>query len=98
MVQAELLLGAAKSNRPEATRYAIRAFLAPLEIVPFDSEAAAQYAEVRAQLEMAGTPIGPNDLVIAATVLSRGGTLVTSNIKEFQRVSGLRTEDWTVVL
>jgi tRNA(fMet)-specific endonuclease VapC len=94
MVQAELLLGAQKSTRGEATKSAIREFLAPYEIVAFDQSAAAHYAEIRAHLERKGTPIGPNDLVIAATVLCRGGCLITSNVKEFRRVPGLQVEDW----
>lgn len=95
LVQAELLLGAQKSTKAEATKSAIREFLTPYEIVAFDQSAAAHYAEIRAHLERKGTPIGPNDLVIAATVLCRGGCLITSNVKEFRRVPGLRVEDWT---
>jgi len=95
MVEAELLFGAAKSNRAEATRKTVRAFLAPFKIVPFDSNAASHYAVVRAHLEAAGTPIGPDDLIIAATVLSAGGCLITANTNEFQRVPGLRLEDWS---
>lgn len=94
MVEAELLLGAAKSVRAEATREAVRAFLAPFQVVPFDSSAASHYAIVRAHLEASGTPVGPNDLIIAATVLSSGGCLITANTNEFQRVPGLLLEDW----
>jgi tRNA(fMet)-specific endonuclease VapC len=94
MVQAELLLGAAKSNRPVETRKVIAAFLAPFEIVPFGSEAAAVYAEIRGTLERTGKPIGPNDFIIAATAIAYGGVLVTANLHEFQRVPGLRSESW----
>ena len=95
IVEAELLLGAAKSNRPVKTRDVVRRFLSPLAITPFDSTAAAQYAEIRGDLEKQGRPIGPNDYLIAATVMASGGTLVTANWKEFERVAGLRIEDWT---
>ena len=95
MVLAELWLGALKSEHPQKTRKHMAALLEPLEVVPFDRQAASAYAEVRATLEKQGTPIGPNDLVIAATVLGRNGTLVTHNRKEFGRVPGLRVVDWT---
>jgi tRNA(fMet)-specific endonuclease VapC len=94
MVRAELLLGAAKSQRPLETRKVIDAFLTPFEIVPFGAEAAEAYAEIRGRLEQAGRPIGPNDFVIAATAIAEGGVLVTANLDEFKRVPGLRSESW----
>ena len=69
-------------------------FLLPYEIIPFDSLAAETYATVRQRLEKAGTPMGANDLMIAATVLSTGGVLVTNNTVEFGRVRGLKVENW----
>lgn len=94
MVRAELLLGAVKSSRPQTAGKAVARLLAPLELVAFGAEAADAYASVRAELEKQGQLIGPNDLIIAATVLAAGGTLVTHNVREFARVPGLRVEDW----
>lgn len=94
MVKAELLFGAAKSRLPEKTRTALGWFFAPFGSLPFDDAAASIYATIRAGLEREGTPIGPNDLVIAATALANGATLVTHNTREFGRVSGLACEDW----
>jgi len=62
--------------------------------LPFDDACAERYGIIRSELESAGTPIGPNDLMIAATALAHGATLVTNNVKEFSRVAGLRLEDW----
>lgn len=90
IVQAELLLGAFKSKNPDKTRYAIEQLLCNYEIVPFDSPCARAYARIRAELEGAGKIIGPNDLIIAATALAHDAVLVTNNVREFKRVSGLR--------
>jgi tRNA(fMet)-specific endonuclease VapC len=70
-------------------------FLAGISIVPLTSHAATHYARVRADLEARGTPIGPLDLMIAAQGLALGATVITTNLKEFGRVRGLRCEDWT---
>ncbi len=96
VTRAELLFGAAKSNNPEKTRSAQRAFLEPLATLPFDDAAAEHYGRIRAQLETAGTPIGPNDLLIAAIALAHDLIVVTHNVREFGRVSGLKIEDWEV--
>ena len=94
MVRAELLLGAMKSRNPGPTGKLVEAFLAPFELLPFDRAATGHYADIRHQLETAGKPIGPNDLVIAATARSRNLVLVTHNRSEFSRVPSLATEDW----
>ncbi|MDR2373720.1 MAG: type II toxin-antitoxin system VapC family toxin [Bifidobacteriaceae bacterium] len=94
MVKAELLFGAARSRDPQAESAKVKAFLDGFEIEAFGSRAAARYGEIRSALERAGQAIGPNDLIIAATVLAAGGTLVTHNIKEFERVPGLALADW----
>jgi tRNA(fMet)-specific endonuclease VapC len=73
---------------------AFEAFCANVAVLPFDDAAAAQAAEIRASLERRGQPIGPHDLLIAATALARGATLVTRNQREFARIEGLRCEDW----
>ena len=62
--------------------------------LPFDDRAAEAYGTIRADLERQGTPIGPNDLLIAAIGLASGAILVTHNSREFGRVAGLKTEDW----
>jgi tRNA(fMet)-specific endonuclease VapC len=91
---AELWFGAAKSSRPHRTRESVDAFLKPFEVLPFEAEAAENYAEVRLQLEKEGRPIGERDLLIAAIAKSRHLTVVTHNVREFSRVSGLKVEDW----
>ena len=96
MVRAELLLGVLKSRDSARTREVVEQFLAPYQVLAFDDRAADVYATVRADLERRGCPIGPNDLVIAATALSHNLVLVTHNTAEFSRVPGLRVEDWTV--
>ena len=90
IVEAELLLGAFKSQNPEKNRLAIENLLCNYEVVPFDSACARTYARIRADLEAAGQIIGPNDLIIAATALVHDATLATNNVREFQRVPNLR--------
>ena len=90
----ELEYGAAKSLWPEKNRNLIKLFLAPLTILPFDSEDAIAAGEIRRLLEKAGTPIGPYDLQIAAQGVARGYTVVTHNTGEFSRVPNLKIEDW----
>ncbi len=94
LVKAELLYGAAKSARREENEKHLILFLEPFEIVPFDDNATARYADIRFRTKVKGTPVGPNDLIIAATVLSRNGVLVTNNIKEFQHIQDLMVENW----
>lgn len=91
---AELQYGVAKSARPEQNALALGALLAPLRVEPFDDTAATVYGAVRAGLERAGTPIGSLDLLIAAHALALDRTLVTNNAREFERVAGLRVENW----
>ena len=93
---AELQYGAAKSARPAYHESLIIAFCAPLTIASFDAQAAEVYGTVRAALERAGTPIGPLDTLIAAHALAVGATIVTANVREFQRVAGLTVENWRV--
>lgn len=65
-----------------------------LAVLPFDAPADAHYADIRSTLERAGTPIGSHDLFIAAHARSLGLTLVTHNLREFERVPGLKVVDW----
>jgi tRNA(fMet)-specific endonuclease VapC len=95
MVRAELLHGCLKSDRSEENLQAVGRFLAPYRRLPFGAKAAEHYAEIRATLERSGETIGPNDLVIAATVRAAGAILVTNNLREFQRVPELECEDWS---
>lgn len=95
VVCAELEYGARKSNNYERTIALYNSFLREFQVVPFSKSEAAAYGEIRRQLETAGAPIGPNDLLIAANAFN-GGCLVTHNVKEFSRIEGLVIEDWTV--
>lgn len=89
----ELWFGVAKSQSRKNTS-ALREFLKPFEVVAFDEKAAEVYGSVRMQLEAAGTPIGPLDTQIAAHAISLGVTLVSNNLREFQRVDGLKLANW----
>lgn len=91
---AELLHGAAKSDRPAEKRHEVERLTARLEVLPFDDEAAGHFGDIRAELERQGRVIGPYDLMIAAHARSRGLAVVTGNLGEFSRVPGLRSEDW----
>ena len=92
----ELLYGAEKSARPAENRQTVERFAARLGVLPFDSEAAAHTADIRANLEHRGVIIGSYDLMIAGHARSRGLVVVTGNLDEFCRVDGLRSEDWVV--
>jgi tRNA(fMet)-specific endonuclease VapC len=94
IVKAELCLGALRSANPTQNRAKVDAFLRPYVSLPFDDAAAEIHAQIRHQLETAGTPIGPHDLQIAAIALANSATLVTHNTAEFSRVPGLLLEDW----
>jgi len=94
VVLMELLHGAAKSARPIENRRAVEDFAARLIVLPFDEAAADHGAEIRAELERKGKAIGAYDLLIAGHARSRGLTLITGNLREFERVAGLRSEDW----
>jgi tRNA(fMet)-specific endonuclease VapC len=89
----ELAFGVAKSGSVK-NRKALDMFLAPLQILPFDSQCLWFYADLRASLEKQGLAIGPMDTLIAAQALSIDGTLVTNNIKEFMRVPKLKLDNW----
>lgn len=91
---AELQYGVAKSGNPEKNQQRLNEFLVPFEILPFGVEAARIYGELRTRLERSGRPIGPLDQMIAAHALSENLVLVTNNVREFQRVEGLKLENW----
>jgi tRNA(fMet)-specific endonuclease VapC len=94
IVLTELLYGAAKSARPDHNRREVERFAARLEALPFDAGTADHAADIRAGLERRGQTIGGYDLLIAGYARSRGLIVVTDNLGEFNRVEGLRCEDW----
>jgi tRNA(fMet)-specific endonuclease VapC len=94
ITEAELRTGAVKSESPIRALHRIENFLQPLAIAEFSSDDAITYAQVRAKLERAGTPIGPLDTLIASQAMARKLTLVSNNEREFRRVSGLHVENW----
>ncbi len=91
---AELMFGVEKSgNRLRNLDNALD-FTRRVSVLFFDDKAAMEYGKLRAELQRKGTPIGPNDTLIAAHARSIDATLVTNNIREFNRVQGLRVENW----
>jgi len=93
IVAAELRYGAAKKGSARLTAQ-LEAVLGALEVLPFEAPADATYGMLRTRLEQAGTPIGANDLLIAAQALSLGYTIITDNEREFGYVPDLRRENW----
>lgn len=96
VVVGELLFGALRSKHVTKSLAEVQAFRLGFVSLPFDDAAAKHYAELRADLASKGTPIGPNDMLIAAIALAHGLTLVTHNTAEFSRVVGLTVEDWQI--
>ncbi len=92
---AELEYGVIRSSDPARNKLALVEFCCPLEVLAFDDRAAAIYGQIRSELEYAGRPIGPLDMLIAAHALSVDAVLVTNNLHEFQRVPNLNLENWT---
>jgi tRNA(fMet)-specific endonuclease VapC len=93
-VKAELYYGAARSQDPARSLARQEAFLRVFVSLAFDDHVARVYGRIRADLAARGTPVGANDLLIAAIVLAAELTLVTHNTSEFSRISGLALEDW----
>ena len=93
VVAAELRYGAAKKASPRLTAQ-LEAVLNGLEILPFEAPADTAYGMIRARLEQGGTPIGGNDLLIAAQAIALGYTVVTDNVGKFARADGLAHENW----
>jgi tRNA(fMet)-specific endonuclease VapC len=91
---AELLYGAENSERRTQNLQAVEQFAARLDVLPFCSEAAAHYGQLRAALRRAGQPVGLHDMLIGAHARSAGLTLVTNNLREFTRIPGLLVENW----
>ena len=95
-VRGELFFGAARSKDPVRARQGVDAFLERFASLPFDDAAADTYGRIRVSLAASGSPIGPNDLLIAAIALTASATLVTHNTREFGRIPGLLLEDWLI--
>ena len=93
---AELVHGVVKSQAVDRNSLALALFLSPITILSFDDRAAEEYGKIRVDLERRGTPIGPMDTLIAGHAKAAGLTLVTNNTREFQRVSDLPLEDWSM--
>ena len=93
IVAAELRYGVAKRRSVELTRK-VEALLLEIPVVPLEGPVDRAYAAIRTELELAGLPIGSNDMLIAAHAYALGATAVTANVKEFGRVTGLRVENW----
>jgi len=91
---AELVHGAEKSSDVSRNMAVVEDFVSRLVVLAYDDKAAWQYGSIRASLEKIGQPIGVNDLHIAAHARSNGLTLVTNNLREFERVPGLLLENW----
>jgi tRNA(fMet)-specific endonuclease VapC len=91
---AELLYGAHRSVRKAQTLGQVQGFCRRFRSLAFDDLAAEEYGRIRAHLVGRGTPIGPNDLMIASIALAHGLTLITHNTSEFSHVPGLKLEDW----
>jgi len=93
IVAAELRYGCAKSGSMRLSK-AVEDLLGEIDVLPFEVPADSDYGAIRASLESAGTPIGSNDLLIAAHAQALGATIVTANAGEFGRVRGLKVENW----
>ena len=94
VVKAELLYGARKSTRIAENLRVLERFFDTIASLPFDDRCAEEYGLLREELDRAGTPIGANDLLIAATARVHRAVLVTHNVREFSRVAELQLEDW----
>jgi tRNA(fMet)-specific endonuclease VapC len=93
IVAAELRYGCAKKGSKRLLT-AVEDILTEIDVLSFDSPADTIYGEIRSQLEATGTPIGGNDLFVAAHALAAGATVVTGNADEFRRVKGLKVQNW----
>ena len=91
---AELEYGMKNSSNPAKNEQSLLKFLFPLNILPFGPAAASEYGEIRAYLQKRGTPIGALDMLIAGHARAEGLTLVTNNVREFERVPGLDLANW----
>ncbi|HEX9463054.1 MAG TPA: tRNA(fMet)-specific endonuclease VapC [Alphaproteobacteria bacterium] len=91
---AELAFGAERSARPSENLAVVSLFVGQLDVLPFGERAAMHYGNLRAELARKGRPTGPYDLMICAHARSEGLILVTNNVRDFERMNGLRIENW----
>jgi tRNA(fMet)-specific endonuclease VapC len=91
---AEMVYGAEKSARPHENLAIVEQFCARLDVLPFAERAASHYGQLWVDLERAGQPVGIHDMMIGGHARSEGLTVVTNNLREFQRMPGLRFENW----
>lgn len=96
IVKAELFYGAMKSRNPDKNLGKQQKFINRFVSLSFNDDSAKIYGDIRSQLEKLGTPIGPNDMLIAAIAVQNGMTLVTHNTREFNRIRNLKIEDWEI--
>jgi len=90
----ELLYGVEKSARRSQNLQAVEQFTTRLEVLPFSAKAAGHFGQIRAEFARIGWPCGAYDMLIAAHARSEGLMLVTNNVREFQRMPGLRVDNW----
>ncbi|MEK7810530.1 MAG: type II toxin-antitoxin system VapC family toxin [Pseudomonadota bacterium] len=90
----ELCFGAEKSSKPKETRHILEQLVSLIPVLPLDETASKHYGKIRQHLQAGGKPIGNNDLWIASHALANKLILVTNNVAEFERVPGLRLENW----
>jgi tRNA(fMet)-specific endonuclease VapC len=90
----ELEVGVAKSTAPKKRLHQLEEFISLVRVIDFTEKEAKTSAGIRANLEKRGKSIGPMDVLIGGTALANGATLVTHNTREFQKISGLKMEDW----
>ena len=90
----ELIYGAERSSQAEKNMEILEGMFARLEVLPFNTQDAAHFGQLRAELYAEGKPIGPYDMMIAGQARAQGLILVTNNLREFERVPGLRLENW----
>lgn len=90
----ELCFGAEKSSKPKESRHILEQLTALIPVLPLEETVSSHYGKIRQYLQTSGKPIGNNDLWIAAHALANKLTLVTNNVAEFERVPGLRVENW----
>ncbi|MDR2852095.1 MAG: type II toxin-antitoxin system VapC family toxin [Burkholderiaceae bacterium] len=95
LVVAELATGVMGSQRVQANRSALQAFLVEMTVEPWPEAAAWHYARESRRLKALGRPIGMIDLLLGCQALAEDGIIVTRNVREFERIEGLRIEDWT---
>ncbi len=96
ITQAEMYAGSARSQTPQRSRAKQEAFFIRFQSLPFDEESADEFGRIRAHLESRGTPIDPYDMLISSIAVVNNLSLVTHNIREFERIPWLTLEDWEV--